>query len=56
MADLEQIKILKQGLDAWNKWREENDEIIPYLKKCEPLQGAPPECGPQRNGPLQGKP
>ncbi len=28
MADEEQLSILKQGVEAWNKWREENNEIV----------------------------
>jgi hypothetical protein len=27
MADDELVKILKQGVEAWNKWRRENPEI-----------------------------
>jgi len=32
MANSEHLKILKQGVDAWNKWREENLEVTPDLK------------------------
>lgn len=28
MADQEQLSILKQGVDVWNKWREENPDVI----------------------------
>ena len=31
MANPEHVKIFKQGLDAWNKWRMENPGIIPDL-------------------------
>lgn len=31
MANPEHLKILKQGVEAWNKWREENPKIIPDL-------------------------
>lgn len=32
MADPEHYKILKQGVIVWNKWREENPDIIPDLR------------------------
>ena len=28
MANPEHLDILKQGVEVWNKWREENDGII----------------------------
>jgi len=31
MANEEHLKILKQGVEAWNKWREENPDIEPDL-------------------------
>jgi uncharacterized protein YjbI with pentapeptide repeats len=31
MANPEHLKILKQGVEAWNKWREENPEVRPDL-------------------------
>jgi hypothetical protein len=31
MANLEHLKILKQGVEAWNKWREEDPGINPDL-------------------------
>jgi hypothetical protein len=31
MANPEHLKILKQGVEAWNKWREENPDIKPDL-------------------------
>ena len=31
MANEEHLRILKQGVDVWNKWREENPEVIPDL-------------------------
>jgi uncharacterized protein YjbI with pentapeptide repeats len=31
MADSEHIKILKQGVDAWNRWRDENPKVRPDL-------------------------
>lgn len=27
MANEEHVKILKQGVDVWNKWREENSAL-----------------------------
>ncbi|NQT47472.1 MAG: pentapeptide repeat-containing protein, partial [Chloroflexi bacterium] len=31
MANKEHLKILKQGVAAWNKWREENPKDTPDL-------------------------
>ena len=31
MANKEHLKILKQGVEAWNKWREENPDVKPDL-------------------------
>jgi len=31
MANPEHLAILKQGVGAWNKWREENPNIAPDL-------------------------
>ncbi len=31
MANKKHVKILKQGVEVWNKWREENPEIKPDL-------------------------
>ena len=33
MANPEHLKILKQGVEVWNKWREENPEVKPDLSK-----------------------
>ena len=35
MANKEHLKILKQGVEIWNKWREENPDIKPKLIKAE---------------------
>jgi len=32
MANPEHLRILKQGVEAWNKWRKENSFIIPDLR------------------------
>ena len=32
MANHRHLKILEQGVDTWNKWREENAEIKPNLR------------------------
>ena len=34
MADEEQLAILKQGGEVWNKWREENPEAVIDLRKA----------------------
>jgi hypothetical protein len=31
MANPEHLKILKKGVEAWNKWRKENPDIQPDL-------------------------
>lgn len=31
MANPEHVEILKQGVDVWNRWREENPEVVPDL-------------------------
>ncbi len=31
MANEEHVKILKQGVEVWNKWREENSKVRPDL-------------------------
>lgn len=35
MADEEQLAILKQGIDVWNKWRERNSSIKPDLTRAD---------------------
>ena len=35
MANEEHLKILKQGVEAWNKWREKNPQITPDLSKAD---------------------
>ena len=35
MANPEHLKILKQGVEAWNKWRKENPHIRPDLSKAD---------------------
>ena len=36
MANEEQLKILKQGVDVWNKWREENPNVMIDLEQANP--------------------
>ena len=31
MANAEHMKILKEGVETWNKWREKNPGIVPDL-------------------------
>jgi hypothetical protein len=44
MANEEHVALLKQGLEVWNKWREENPDISPDLRspdlRSEDLSGA----------------
>ncbi len=35
MANEEHLKILKQGVEAWNGWREKNPQITPDLSKAD---------------------
>jgi hypothetical protein len=35
MANDEHVAMLKQGVDAWNKWRDENPDISPDLSAAE---------------------
>jgi hypothetical protein len=39
MANPEDLKLLKQGVKAWNKWREKNPDIVPDLHLAD-LSGA----------------
>jgi len=39
MANKEHLKILKQGVEAWNQWREKNSKITPDLSDAH-LSGA----------------
>jgi hypothetical protein len=34
MANKEHLKILEQGVEVWNEWRQENPEIAPNLRKA----------------------
>jgi hypothetical protein len=34
MANQQHLDILKQGIEAWNEWRENNSDIIPNLTKA----------------------
>jgi uncharacterized protein YjbI with pentapeptide repeats len=35
MANPEHLAILKKGVDAWNKWRQDWPEITPNLRSCD---------------------
>jgi hypothetical protein len=41
MANPEHLKILKQGVGAWNKWREKNPRITPNLRRADLRQALP---------------
>lgn len=34
MANEEQLRILKQGVEVWNQWRKDNPEIVPNLRQA----------------------
>ncbi|NQS97149.1 MAG: toll/interleukin-1 receptor domain-containing protein [candidate division Zixibacteria bacterium] len=38
MANTEHLEILKQGVEVWNKWREENPGVVPDLLKADLLK------------------
>jgi hypothetical protein len=35
MANQEHLEILHQGVEIWNKWREEKPDIVPDLSGAE---------------------
>ncbi|MEM8721795.1 MAG: pentapeptide repeat-containing protein [Cyanobacteria bacterium P01_G01_bin.39] len=35
MTNEEQLKILKQGVEVWNRWRQDNPEITPDLSELD---------------------
>jgi uncharacterized protein YjbI with pentapeptide repeats len=39
VANEEHLAILKSGVEAWNKWREENSKVVPDLSGAD-LSGA----------------
>ena len=39
MADTEQVKILQQGTEDWNRWRRANPRVKPELSEAD-LNGA----------------
>jgi uncharacterized protein YjbI with pentapeptide repeats len=53
MANPEHLKILKQSVDAWNQWREENLDVIPDLSGAD-LSGANIEKANLRRADLAG--
>ena len=36
MANPEHVDILKQGVDAWNAWRQDNPDLAPDLSHADP--------------------
>jgi uncharacterized protein YjbI with pentapeptide repeats len=38
MAVEEHLKILQQGVDAWNEWRQKNPELVPNLHRAIPSE------------------
>ena len=56
MANPEHLEILKQGVEQWNKWRNEHPDVTPDLNEAN-LHGARPHVAwtsagkPQRSEP-----
>ena len=50
-ANDEHVALLKQGVDAWNEWRDEEPR-----HPSGPQRGGPPRRQPQRGGPQRGEP
>ena len=34
MANAEHLAILKEGVERWNAWREENENVLPDLREA----------------------
>jgi hypothetical protein len=56
MANDEHVALLKQGVAAWNKWRDENANIRPNLNEGEPPRREPQRRESERGGPDTGEP
>ena len=56
MANDEHVALLKQGVAAWNKWRDENANIRPNLNEGEPPRREPQRRESERGGPDAGEP
>ena len=63
MANQEHVKTIKKGVEHWNKWREENPEVVPDLAwdnlvgvhlSCANLEGANMKLAFCRGGNLEG--
>ena len=35
MANPQHLEILKKGVTAWNRWRDENPNVVPDLKETD---------------------
>ena len=56
MANPKHLKILKQGVDAWNKWRVENPGITPVLEGADLREADLPARGPSPSVSKAGEP
>ncbi len=54
MADQGHTAILKQGVEAWNKWRKENPDLLPDLTGVDFSRGRRGEFNPLVNS-LEGQ-
>jgi hypothetical protein len=56
MANDEHVALLKQGVAAWNAWREEDANIRPDLRGANLTNAKTRKSEPQRGEPQWGEP
>jgi len=56
MVNLEHLAKLKEGIEKWNQWLEENQDASPDLRNAASATRTSAGGGPPRGGPQQGEP